>query len=83
MLAFASVPMVLSAATIAVPAIARDLGGSGFALNWVLTGYFVTASSLTLVAGTLGDVVGRRRVFIVGAICFGSAHPRRPRRGTS
>lgn len=71
MLAFASVPMALSGTTIAMPAIARELGGNGFALNWVLTGYFATASSLMLVAGTLGDVVGRRRVFAIGAGCFG------------
>lgn len=71
LLAFSSVPMALSGTTIAVPAIARDLGGGGFALTWVVTGYFLTASALMLVSGTLADVVGRRRVFGLGAACFG------------
>lgn len=71
LLAFASVPMALSGTTIAVPAIARDLGGGGFALNWVVTGYFLTASALMLVAGSLADIVGRRRIFRLGAGCFG------------
>lgn len=72
LLAFASVPMALSGTTVAIPAIARDLGGSGFALNWVVTGYFLTASVLMLVTGTLADIVGRRRVFAIGAGCFGA-----------
>lgn len=71
LLAFASVPMALSGVTVAVPAIARDLDGGGFALNWVVTGYFVTASALMLVAGTLADIIGRRRMFGIGAGCFG------------
>jgi MFS family permease len=71
LLAFASVPMALSGTTIAVPAIARDLGGGGFALSWVVTGYFLTASALMLVMGTLADIVGRRRMFGIGADCFG------------
>jgi MFS family permease len=72
LLAFASVPMALSGTTVAVPAIAREFDGGGFALNWVVTGYFITASALMLITGTLADIVGRRRVFGIGAAWFGA-----------
>lgn len=72
LLAFATVPMALSGTAVALPAIARDLGGGGFALSWVVTGYFLTASALMLVTGTLADIMGRRRVFAIGAGCFGA-----------
>jgi MFS family permease len=58
---------------IALPAIGRDFH-TGFAdLQWVVTAYTLTLAGLLLVAGTLGDRYGRRRVFIIGVIWFAVA----------
>lgn len=59
------VPMGMSGTSAALPRIGADLGGSG--LQWVITGYFLAASCLMLVAGSLGDLLGRRLVLRIGA----------------
>lgn len=61
------VPMAMSGTAAALPRIAAELGGGGGALQWVVTGYFLAASCLMLVAGALADRHGRRRVFAAGA----------------
>jgi EmrB/QacA subfamily drug resistance transporter len=55
---------------IALPAIARDLGGGLAALQWIVNGYTLALASLLLVGGALGDRYGRRRVFVVGVAWF-------------
>jgi EmrB/QacA subfamily drug resistance transporter len=70
LLGYLIVPMAMSGTSIALPRIAADLGGSGGALQWVVTGYFLAASCLMLVAGSLGDLFGRRRIFAVGAVLY-------------
>src|SRR3954451_7241240 len=52
--------------TVAVPAIADDLHASVSELQWVLTGYLVTVAALLLLAGSLADQFGRRRILVVG-----------------
>src|SRR3954471_10252147 len=53
---------------VAVPAIGRDLGASLSQLQWVLTGYLVTVAAFLLVAGSLADHFGRRRILVVGLL---------------
>ncbi len=65
-----TLPMAMSGTTVALPRIGADLGASGAALNWVVTGYFLAAASFMLVAGSLGDLYGRRRVFSLGALLY-------------
>lgn len=55
---------------IALPRIGEDLGASIAGLQWVLSGYTLTLASLILVAGALGDRLGRRRVFVWGTVWF-------------
>ncbi|MDG4858443.1 MFS transporter [Streptomyces sp. T-3] len=62
--------MAMSGTTVALPRIGADLDASGVALNWVVTGYFLAASSFMLVAGSLGDIFGRRKVFALGATVY-------------
>lgn len=57
-----------SVVNVAVPAIGRDLGTSLVAIQWTLTGYLLTAAALLLVAGSLGDRHGRRRVLAAGLL---------------
>src|ERR687890_1062576 len=59
--------------TIALPAIGADLGGGLAALQWVLNGYTLTLAAFLLLGGSLGDVLGRRRVFVIGALGFAAA----------
>ncbi|MEV0423245.1 MFS transporter [Streptosporangium canum] len=70
LLGFLTLPMLMSGTTVALPRIGADLHASGPALQWVLIGYFLAASSLMLVAGSLGDLFGRRRVFAAGAVLY-------------
>lgn len=70
LLGYLIVPMAMSGTSIALPRIAADLGGSGGTLQWVVTGYFLAASCLMLIAGSLGDLFGRRRIFAVGAVLY-------------
>jgi len=56
---------------VALPAIADDLGGGLAGQQWTSNAYLLTLSSLLLVAGSLGDLFGARRVFALGVIGFG------------
>ena len=59
--------------TIALPSIGADLGGGLATLQWVLNGYTLTLAAFLLLGGSLGDVLGRRRVFVIGAVGFAAA----------
>ena len=58
---------------IALPAIGRDLGSGVTGLQWTLSGYTLTLASLILLGGSLGDRLGRRRVFVWGIVWFATA----------
>ncbi len=58
--------------TVALPSIGRELGGDLALLQWVLAAYLLTLGALVLSGGALGDLVGRDRVFTVGAAAFGA-----------
>lgn len=58
---------------VALPAIGRDLDADVAGLQWVLNGYLLTTSALLLLAGSLGDRIGRRRVFLAGVVVFAVA----------
>ena len=60
-------------ANVALPSIQDDLGFTTDGLAWVINGYLLTAGGLILFGGRLSDIVGRRRVFLVGAVLFGAA----------
>jgi EmrB/QacA subfamily drug resistance transporter len=58
---------------VALPHIQRALGFSGNGLEWVVTAYAVTFGGLLLLGGRLGDLLGRRRIFISGLLLFSAA----------
>jgi EmrB/QacA subfamily drug resistance transporter len=60
-----------SAVNVALPAISRDLGGGFAAQQWVSNSYLLTLSALILLAGSLTDRLGARRVFTAGVLGFG------------
>jgi EmrB/QacA subfamily drug resistance transporter len=56
---------------VALPAIQRDLGGGLALQQWLVDAYLLTLGSLLLVGGSLGDLFGARRLFLIGIITFG------------
>ncbi len=56
---------------VALPAIRSSLHGGLAVQQWVVEAYLLTLSSLLLVGGSLGDLLGRRRIFSLGLIGFG------------
>ncbi|MBV9665942.1 MAG: MFS transporter [Actinobacteria bacterium] len=59
-----------SVVNVALPAIGRDLHASISALQWILDSYLLTLSALLLLGGSLGDIYGRKRVYIIGLVAF-------------
>src|SRR5579872_5582835 len=55
---------------VALPSIQRDLAFSQSSLTWVVNAYLIAYGSFLLVAGRLGDLVGRRKVFLAGVFLF-------------
>ena len=75
LICIAQLMVVLDAtiANIALPYIGRDLHMSGTNLTWIVTGYALAFGSLLLLGGRLGDLYGRRRVFMAGLVIFAIA----------
>ena len=55
---------------VALPSIQADLGFSQSSLAWVVNAYLIAFGGLLLLAGRLGDLIGRRRVFLTGLAVF-------------
>ena len=55
---------------VALPRIGEDLGGGLTSLQWTLNAYTLTLSGLLLLGGSLGDRMGRRRIFVLGVVWF-------------
>src|SRR5215813_10438671 len=69
----AGVLMIVLDATIvnvALPSIQNDLGFSQSSLAWVVNAYLIAFGGLLLLAGRLGDLIGRRRIFLIGLAVF-------------
>src|SRR5262245_25280109 len=64
--------VILDAAivTVALPSIEHDLGFSAQGLQWVVSAYALTFAGLLLLGGRAADLLGRRRVFMVGVVLF-------------
>jgi EmrB/QacA subfamily drug resistance transporter len=55
---------------LALPQIRGDVGASSEGLQWVMNGYLLTIAVLVVTAGRLGDMFGRKRVFVAGTVAF-------------
>ncbi|MCL3819979.1 MFS transporter [Aeromicrobium wangtongii] len=75
LISMAQLMVVLDAsiANIALPYIGADLGIEGANLTWIVTGYALAFGALLLLGGRLGDLYGRRRVFMIGLVVFAVA----------
>src|SRR5689334_13461562 len=59
-----------SIVNVALPSIQDDLGLAPTALSWVVNAYVLTFGGLLLLLGRVGDLVGRRRMFVAGSALF-------------
>ncbi len=75
LICIAQLMVVLDAtiANIALPYIGRDLNMTGTNLTWIVTGYSLAFGGLLLLGGRLGDLYGRRRIFMTGLTLFAVA----------
>jgi EmrB/QacA subfamily drug resistance transporter len=55
---------------VAVPSIQRELGVGLSELQWIVTGYALSFAALMLTGGKLADMLGRRRIFVIGIVIF-------------
>ena len=62
-----------SIVTVAMPAIQQDLGFSPAGLSWTVNAYLIAFGGLLLLAGRLGDLIGRKTVFLAGNAVFTAA----------
>ncbi|HEX5643507.1 MAG TPA: MFS transporter [Thermoleophilia bacterium] len=74
-IAAAQLMIVLDATivNVALPHIQQALGFSGTGLEWIITAYSLAFGSLLLLGGRLGDIYGRRRIFMTGVLLFALA----------
>jgi EmrB/QacA subfamily drug resistance transporter len=59
-----------SAVTILLPTMSEDVGAPIAQLQWAVTGYMLVGAAVIVTSGALGDVFGRRRIFLGGLVLF-------------
>ncbi|MEV0273336.1 MFS transporter [Hamadaea sp. NPDC050747] len=63
----------VSIANVALPSLRADLGASFSAVQWLLAGYTLAFAALLITGGRLGDMFGRKRLFLIGMVGFAVA----------
>ena len=59
-------PLMLSAVNVALPAVAKDLSMNAVQLSWVPMAYLMASAMFVLIFGRVADMVGRKRIFLIG-----------------
>jgi EmrB/QacA subfamily drug resistance transporter len=62
-----------SAVNVALPIVQRELGASSASMQWVIEAYALFMAALLLLGGALGDLYGRRKLFVIGIAIFAAA----------
>src|SRR5437763_902222 len=71
--AFFMTVLDVSIVNVALPSIGRSLHFSETGLQWVITAYAITFGGFLLLGGRAGDILGRKRMFLVGVLIFSIA----------
>jgi EmrB/QacA subfamily drug resistance transporter len=72
-LALATVVSTVSSLNVALPDVARDLQATQTQLQWIIDAYAVVFAGLLLLAGAIGDAIGRKPVLLAGLVVFSVA----------
>lgn len=64
-------PFMGSAVNLAIPSIGRDFNSNAFLISWVATGYILASAAFLVPIGRLADIVGRKKIFLLGISFFG------------
>jgi EmrB/QacA subfamily drug resistance transporter len=70
---FLMIVLDMTIVNVALPSIKTDLGFSQASLAWVVNAYLIAFAGLLLLAGRLGDLFGRKRIFLIGLVMFTAA----------
>src|SRR5207247_828678 len=70
---FLMIVVDMTIVNVALPSIRRDLGFSQAGLAWVVNAYLIAYGGLLLLGGRLGDLIGRKRIFLIGLAIFTAA----------
>lgn len=65
--------LLATVVNVALPAIGSELDAGVAGRQWIITGYLLTLSAAILLGGSLGDRLGRRRVYVIGVVWFAVA----------
>ena len=71
--AFFMTVLDVSIVNVALPSIGRSLHFSETGLQWVITAYAITFGGFLLLGGRAGDILGRKRMFLLGVVIFSAA----------
>ncbi|HVB12049.1 MAG TPA: MFS transporter, partial [Nitrososphaerales archaeon] len=66
-------PFDSTVVNLAIPSIGKELGGSIESLSWIITSYLIIVASLTLIAGRVADIRGRKNTYVIGIAVFVTA----------
>jgi len=64
------IPLSFTGPAVVLPSISHSLGGTAVQLSWVVNGYILTYGSAMMAAGSLTDIYGRKRVWLIGLGAF-------------
>jgi EmrB/QacA subfamily drug resistance transporter len=70
---FLMIVLDMTIVNVALPSIKNDLGFSQAGLAWVVNAYLIAYAGILLLAGRLGDLLGRKRIFLTGLVAFTAA----------
>ena len=63
-------PFMGSALNVALPSIGKDFNADAISINWIATAYILATAIFLLPFGRIGDIIGRKKIFTYGLICF-------------
>lgn len=63
-------PFMGSALNVALPSIGKDFNANAISINWIASAYVLTTAIFLLPSGRIGDIIGRKKIFTYGIICF-------------
>ncbi|KJS12930.1 MAG: MFS transporter [Peptococcaceae bacterium BRH_c8a] len=64
-------PFMGSSINLAIPSIGREFSANAYMLSWVATSYILASAAFLLPFGRLADIVGRKKIFLIGMASFG------------